>query len=366
VKYLLYIFIFLFIGCGTSSYTTDTNNTEINTTEVNSTATQIVAGPIKEPLYYQQWAIEYNKSFYDDNYIDPNANIHQNGYLDSYGATGVKIAVIDDGLDMNHEDIKIYRSYSIINNDSNVSPITGDEDYHGTAVTGIIGARRNEKGVLGIAYNSDIIFLQMKSYVTDSDMIELFEKAKEYGAEVINCSWGTYDVTDAIKSEIQDLAINGRDGKGIIIVFAVGNEDKNLDDPDINDESEIPEVIAVGATDSENVRAGYSNYGSALDVMAPGGYYYGITTTDISGSDGYSVDNYDRYDDKNAFAGTSAAAPIVTGVIALMLERNPNLTREDIMDIIHNKSDKIGNLEYTDGRNDYYGYGKVNVNNYIQ
>jgi len=345
MKSLIFLILLLFIGCGKSD--------KENTIVVNSYS--------NEPLLYQQWSIEYNQTFYEDNQIDKDANIHTNDLLKKYSGKGIKVAVIDDYVDINHEDLVISKTYSIITNSERLEY---SSDYlHGTAVTGVIAARANKKGILGIAYNSEIIFIQMKSSMRESEMIELFEKAKELGADIISCSWGTYTQSDALQDEINDLVINGRDKKGIIILFAVGNDNKNLDE--VDDESKMKNVIAVGATDSDNKRAVYSNYGSDLDVMAPGGYYYGITTTDILGNDGYSSDNYNLYDDKNAFAGTSAATPIMSGVIALMLEKNPNLTYNDIMEIIKNYSDKIGKYEYVNGRNDYYGYGKVNLFNYL-
>jgi subtilisin family serine protease len=156
------------------------------------------------------------------------------------------------------------------------------------------------------------------------------------------------------------LANNGRDGKGTIIVFAVGNDDIDMG----NDESAIPEVISAGATDKNNLRVAYSNHGQYLDLMAPGGNNIGITTLDAMGDRGKSsvTENYLLYNDSNMFFGTSASAPIVTGVTALILEKNPNLTRVEVENILKNSSDKIGSIVYTNGRNDYYGYGKINLN----
>jgi subtilisin family serine protease len=313
-----------------------------------------------EPYYYQQWYIDKNLTFYSQNNIDPNASINTGNLLRSYNGKGVKIAIIDDGLDITHEDLKgaIIKTYNISTKNSNVSH-TNEDGFHGTAVTGIIGARVNGKGIQGIASGADIIFLKYKENMSDSETIELFNKAEEFGADIINCSWGTYDVSQAVKEKIQDLARNGRNGKGIPIVFAVGNDDKNMG----NDESAIPEVIAVGSSNKNNLRSWYSNYGKNLDIMAPGGYDVGITTLDDMGDNGLaSIDkNYFLYNDPNPFIGTSASAPIVTASIALLLEKNPNLTRVEIENILKNSSDKIGDIPYENGRNNYYGYGKLNL-----
>ena len=143
----------------------------------------------------------------------------------------------------------------------------------------------------------------------------------------------------------------------------MGNSNQDMG----NDESAIPEVIAVGSTDEENLRAWYSNYGENLDILAPGGSYHGITTLDAMGSDGIASldENYLLYDDYDSFRGTSASAPIMSGVIALILEKDPTITRAEIENVFKDSSDKIGNVYYENGRNDYYGYGKVNLYNAI-
>ena len=90
---------------------------------------------------------------------------------------------------------------------------------------------------------------------------------------------------------------------------------------------------------------------------------YGIATLDISGEKGRGEidEDYLLYNDYNPFKGTSAAAPIVSGIIALLMEKNPYLNRNTIDSMLKKSSDKIGALEYVDERNDYYGYGKINL-----
>jgi subtilisin family serine protease len=337
---LLFLSLLFFIGCGENNSRNSTN---------------------PEPYYYQQWYLEKNETFYAQNHIHAEANIHADNLSNIYSGKNVKIAVIDDGLDVSHEDLEgaIIHTFDSQTKSTNVSQ-TNQADSHGTAVTGIIGARVNNKGIKGVASSSEIILLKYKESMSDSETIELFSKAEEFGADIINCSWGTYDVSDAVKAKIQDLSIHGRNGKGVVVVFASGNDDQDMG----NDESTIPEVIAVGATEKDNLRAWYSNYGSNLDVVAPGGYDIGITTLDSMGSDGAATldENYILYNDANSFIGTSASAPIVSGVIALMLEKNPDLTRIQIDNILKSTGDKIGTLSYDrDERNDYYGYGKINL-----
>ncbi len=316
-----------------------------------------------EPYQYQQWYMYKDSQFYYDHRIDSDAHIHMP--QEQYSGIGVKVAIIDDGLDMYHQDLQsaLYATYDLSSKTTDVTP-SNSEDYHGTAVTGLIGARYNEKGILGIAYESSIIFLKYKSAMTDSEVIELFEKANDLGADIISCSWGTYGVSDAVVDEIEYLSKYGRGGKGTLVVFAVGNDGLDLDSSGINDESEIPSVISVGATDRTNERASYSNYGNALDVMAPGGYYTAMTTLDLSGYAGENSGDYILYDGN--FVGTSAAAPVVSGVLALLLQKYPNLTHDEVVELLHNTSDKIGDYYDANGFDRYTGYGKINVSRLLQ
>jgi len=371
VKYISLFGVLFFINCGGGSEVNNTSPlitsfTDTNISDVNNTDTNISSEVVKnEPYYYQQWYLDVNTTFYEDNDIDINASIHVRNYLKTYTGKGIKIAIIDDGLDVLHVDLNnsIVSTYDINTKTTNVSHSTF-EGHHGTAVTGIIGARVNNIGIHGIASNSQIIFLKHKEGMSDSETIELFNKAVEFEADVINCSWGTYDVSQSVKEVIQDIAINGKNGQGIPIIFSVGNDNQDMG----NDESAIPEVIAVGSTDKDNLRAWYSNYGDNLDVLVAGGYDIGITTLDSMGEKGTATEdeNYLLFNDPSSFIATSASAPIVTGVIALMLEKEPSLTRIEIETILHNTSDKIGSLEYVNGRNNYYGYGKINLNSIMQ
>jgi subtilisin family serine protease len=336
-------------GCGSSE---DTQKNETNTTKHTVVS-------LNEPYVEQQWYIRKNTNFYETYEINPDAHIHIGDIQKTYSGKTIKVAVIDNGLDMNHRDLykALIASYDSATKTTNVNH-TDFNEYHGTAVTGIIAARNNNIGMLGIAYNVSLIFLKYKDEMTDSETIELFNKAESFGADIINCSWGTYDVSDAVKDKIVDLSKHGRNGKGTLIVFASGNDDYNLDD--YNDESNIPEVISVGATDKENLRAYYSNYGTNLDLVAPGGYDLALPTLDVTGAAGENSGDYIFYD--GDFQGTSAAAPVVSGVLALLLEKNPNLTHDEVISLLKTKSDQIGNVPYDEHRfNPYYGYGKINV-----
>ena len=322
-----------------------------------------------EPLYQEQWAINYDKAFYDTHEINQNAHI--NSAQVNLTGKGIKIAVIDSELDTNHPEFKnnIINTVNSADGSNDVScKYLHDSDYelgdcgHGSAVTGIIASNINGSGLRGIAPNVQIIFIQLDLYsdLDDDAILNAFDFAEKFDADIVSNSWGTEDVSPVVADKINNMATNGRDGKGILVVFASGND--NIEVPD--DESMLESVIGVGASDEENLRAEYSNYGDGLDIVAPGGDILGITTT------GYREEGIGDFikaeDYELSFSGTSASAPIVSAALALLLEKNPQLTRQQVQQLLKERSDKIGNFEYIQGHNKYYGFGKLNVGRLLE
>jgi subtilisin family serine protease len=118
-----------------------------------------------------------------------------------------------------------------------------------------------------------------------------------------------------------------------------------------------PDVIGVGASTDFDYRADFSQYGTNLSLVAPGGGGWGgIYTTDRTRTDGYNSGDYD-----SGFGGTSASSPIAAGVGALVLSVNPTLTAKEVRKILQDSCDKIGGVTYTNGWHPYYGYGRVNA-----
>jgi len=327
-----------------------------------------VAPSADNPLFECQWYFDKNDAFYAYYGIDPDAHIHPLP-TQTYTGRGVKVVIIDDALDLAHEDLQgaVVGSYDVITKTTDVMP-RSDDDSHGTMVTGLIGANSNSLGIAGIAPRAELYFIRLPfgDNFSDSMVIEAFYKAKEWGADVINCSWGSGDVSDSVKSVIQDVAKTGRDGKGTIIVFSSGNGGfDGIGVPIENDESGIAEVLAVSSTNIYNERTSYSNYGPELDLLAPGGEYLGLATLDQMGANGLSGGDYLLHDSYYMFTGTSAAAPVVAGVVALLLESGSHLTREDLISILEKSADKVDpsqcNYGPVTGHSIYCGYGKVNI-----
>ncbi len=274
---------------------------------------------------------------------------------------GVKVGIIDDAVDIRHEDLKDnvagFKNYADrYTDDPSPTARAGDYngDWHGTSCAGLIVGEENDKGSVGVAPKAELYAVKDGPYISDS--IKAFYWLDSQGVSVVSNSWGTYSLDDALNRTFKDLYENGRGGKGVLIIFASGNDGYNLDSPYYQDESESPYVLSVGASSEEDLVTSYSNYGKSLDILAPGSEYGTIVTTDVTGAKGYTPYNY-TFD----FAGTSAAAPIVAGVAALVLSVNPDLTAKEVVEILESTADKIGNMPYTNGRNDHYGYGRVNA-----
>jgi subtilisin family serine protease len=280
--------------------------------------------------------------------------------------SNVIVAVIDTGIDLEHEDLKANKYPSSFDAESGISPqqIRGE---HGTAVAGIIGTvKDNGKGIAGVAPNSKIMAIS-HSLVAHSNarqqLAAAISWARTNGAHVINCSWGhptalsgSY-ISDAINLAVtQGRVVNGV-AKGCVVVAASGNDGNSY----VSFPASLQNVIAVGAIDKYGAVCYYSNRGSELNVVAPSGPYpyygYGngdVYTTDITGTIngniGYESGNYAPY-----FSGTSAAAPQVSGIAALILSKYPNFTRQHVVDLIQSTADRYP------GRNNEYGYGLVNA-----
>jgi len=280
------------------------------------------------------------------------------------GGENVIIGIVDSGVQTAHPDLmdNLLPGFDPANNDTDPNPDSGsfqEAGPHGTCVAGLAAARGNNGlGVTGMCWNCKIlpvkIFpspagVQWQQLSMPADGIKW---AVDNGAWVINNSWGPNgtkfinNCTAVARNQFIDDAIayakaNGRGGLGTITVWAAGNSacNSNFDPNLLNDDA-----IVVSALNESEILADYSNYGFEIDVAAPaGGSNTGTTTTDMMGADGY-VPGYTAFSDQNytpAFNGTSAAAPIVTGAIALMLAAKPDITFDQAVQCIKNAGDKI-------------------------
>ncbi len=270
----------------------------------------------------------------------PGLDINVAEIWDDYTGAGVRVGVIDDGVEFTHTDLNDnYNSagqFDYGGNDSN--PFPGTSDFHGTAVAGLIAAEQNGTGVVGGAFEASITgFRIFGGTVTESEFADVFNR--QVDLDVANNSWGYngyfFDdlddsLFDSVGLAIENAVTNGRDGLGTVLLWAAGND--RLDGQDVNYHGfqNARESIAVAAVENTGDISFYSTPGAAILIAAPSnGGTAGITTTDRTGSNGYASGDFTF-----SFGGTSAATPITASVVALMLEANPLLGYRDVQEIL--------------------------------
>jgi len=307
----------------------------------------------KEPYYKYQWTHKETTALAGYG-VYPNSHASIESAWEISQGEGVIVGIIDTNFDTSHIELSdnIISSLNVETNSPDVKSKSLTSS-HGTLVAGLIIAPINGQGIIGVAPKSKAIVSTFRFGMTKtSKIISALEYMKKSKVNVLNNSWGSNNVVEAVSSKIKDLY-----NSGITVVFSSGNDNQNLD-AEINDESELPFVIGVGSSSEQNTRSSYSNYGSALDVLAPGGYRLGVLTTDRE--DGYGKNlTHGLVNTGYSFAhGTSFSAPIVSGVVALMISVNPSLTPDNILKILTETADKIeGDTSF----NVYNGHGKINA-----
>ena len=255
------------------------------------------------------------------------------------GSDIVTIAVIDSGVDFSHEDLQgiFVSGYDFVEDDNTPQ----DDNGHGTHVTGIIAAlTNNNKGVARVTWGQRVKIMPLKVIGGDgTGDVFYFAKAVVYavdhGAKVINASLGSPN-----RSRLSETVVEYAYQNDVVMVCAAGNDGSSgIDYP-----AAYPETIAVGAVTIDATRASYSDYGPELDVVAPGGDgHQPILSTYNGGTYAYA-------------AGTSMAAPHVTGIVALMISQGI-VGVENIRNVLRATAIDLG----PSGHDIYYGAGLVDA-----
>lgn len=272
-----------------------------------------------------------------------------------YTGQGILVGVLDDGFDYLHADLRTnFRTdldLDTLGNDAD-SYVSGT-DKHGTAVAGLIGADDNGQGGVGVAFDAGIVGIRTGFGASTSmqDMLDGFNHVRAKNLDVMNNSWGftsafsdnarleftgvdIYQVTNAMA----ELSAFGRDGLGTNMVFSAGNSRTSGDNTNYHNFQNSIHSITVAAIQQNGTAASFSTKGASILVSAGG---TSLTTTDVSGAGGYVSG------DQTTFSGTSASAPVVSGLVALMLEANKNLGWRDVQEILvysakHNDAGNTG------------------------
>ena len=322
------------------------------------------------------------------------------------GTKDVVVAVIDDGFDINHPDLKdkIVFPRDFVDGDTAPFPARDLGDYHGTPCAGVAIGAENGEGIVGVAPGCSFMPIRFSLAADDNLLWELFDFAGK-NADVLSCSWGPVPVyaplSSLLASKFTEITTSGGPkGNGAVICFAAGNFNAPIQDLDnesfewrhpnygiltsrraiLNGNVAHPDVVGVAASTSQNRKSAYSNWGKEISVAAPSDNWHpidpqvrmpgrGIWTTDNEDV-GLGFTSNSRY--TGSFGGTSSATPLVAGVAALVRSANPALTAREIKKILEETADKIEDNQpdvvlghqkgfYSDGHSEWFGYGKVNA-----
>jgi subtilisin family serine protease len=376
---------------GADSFTYSLTDVDGDSDRALVTILIIPISSIDDPLFSEQWYLENTGQDTNTGTGTSGADIRvlvggtgAESYAQGYTGDGVQIAIIDTGLEIAHVDLapNVMKNgsynFSYPNNtkgpfDPTASNTDGD---HGTGVAGLAGARGgNTIGIWGVAPSAELKgfnFLATQEFNEELASLgyqpsaDTFTGLTSIEVDVFNKSYGrNTDITptgtdlayyDSLIGAMEWGTTNLRSGKGAVYVKAGGNEfsggvvfstsecqkaiANNVTCYNVNMESEhaSPFQMVIGAFNADDVRASYSNTGSALWLSAPGGNLPSMVTTDQSGClSGYNttpIDSEDNCDYYTGFAGTSAATPMVSGSVALILEANPNLNWREVKHVL--------------------------------
>ena len=410
MKYLLYLFvIFFFTACGSSGGSPGKSTSRAPSSITTSSPDTLM----NDNFSRYQWYVE-DKGLTVDKFGTVSSgladlmldNVYRNEdgsirYIGYNNGNPIIVQVVDDGVDANHEDLKdnmhLASSYNMVTGLNDPTPVTPPLETHGTNVAGIIGAvGYNNVGIKGIAPSSNISGFKLKTVDDEGTYFETDKEALEKAwltgnnaneIAISNNSWGSCIDNDPENSEeiLKMGAETLRDGKGRIYVFSAGNSrggcsSSNMATSNASHYNNSQYTISVAAMNNANGFAYYSSPGSNIMVSGySGGHSLGsdnpqpaILTTTPTGvstwSNSSQEDKSKSYDFR--FSGTSAAAPVVSGSLALVLEACPDLTYRDVKELIANTSLMPISAPVTTNsagltHSNDYGFGLINVEGMI-
>ncbi|MHA2281380.1 MAG: S8 family serine peptidase [Promethearchaeota archaeon] len=293
-----------------------------------------------EPNFYNQLDFVPNDEYYaSDLWALPLIGM-ESAWDHELGSHDILVAVVDTGIDYTHPDLStnyLPLGYDWVNEDEN--PM--DDHMHGTHCAGTIaGIINNMEGVAGMANVS--IFAEKAfnflGWSSSSFTRSALMHAVDMGADIISCSWGGSSYSETLYEAIE-YAIN----HNVMVIAAAGNDDSN----ELHYPAAYPGVIAVSATDQNDLKASFSNYGDWVDISAPG--------VDILSTVPYDVKDY-----YYGFAsGTSMATPHVSGLAALVKSAFPTSNASQIETLIYDSALDLGDP----GFDIYYGHGRIDATN---
>lgn len=360
-----------FIIASPQKYATDLSRQLMELAEVDVAEPDFV-----EHLGERSWPSdpEMSRSWHLENTGSVGADISARAAWNTTQGEDIHVAVIDNGFDTGHDDL----DFGQISGWFRPTPDFDDADFqlgtgnmpagnHGTACAGMIGAKANNgTGACGVAWASETSMIsclgdqigaqstlaRAVAFAADPTMEPAAGVTGSKRADIISCSLGPNDAVWGMATVLEDAidyaSNSGREGRGTPIFWACTNGNYPISADQV---CSYDPVIAVGRSTDQDLDDG-SGYGPELDFLAPGvdvflpgngknmpvtGLEYHLTT------------------------GTSFAAPCAAAVGALALSANPNLNTAGLRSVLQESCDKVGNIPYTDGRNDRFGFGRINA-----
>lgn len=329
-----------------------------------------------DPYFSQQWHL-----------VNPNGeDINVLGAWDAgLRGEGVKIAVVDEGVDEGHEDLRQNILTGAGHDYLGNAPVRLAE--HGTCVAGLLSARDlNGVGLRGVAPRAGLMSFNVLQDLTSRNEYDAMVRQKDV-VSVSNNSWGDAPDNTGLLSfadpqwlrGVTEGATTGRGGKGVVYFWASGNGGDStqggLDDSNFDAQAASRFVMAVGGVGRDGKKPDYAEGGANVLIVAPteGNDVVGLVTTDITGADGYNVgNNPNEHADPNyskTMNGTSGSTPVAAGVGVLVLQARPELSYRDVRRVLAlsaRKNDATSPGWATNGAglhvNQGYGFGVVDAN----
>lgn len=320
-----------------------------------------------DPQWSNQWGLRNTGQY--SGVVGADIRVEQAWQI-TRGNPNIIVAVLDNGVQLNHPDLQANLLPGFDGLGLGSAGGATDGATHGTNTAGIIGAiADNNRGISGIAPDCRILPVR----IGEANLINIaaatagLNWSVDNGASVISNSWGGGFENDLFEQAVNRAVNIGRNNLGCLLFFASGNENNSA----VNWPARLPQVMSVGAMNMCNQRKNPnscdgedwwgSNYGNALDFVAPSPKITTLTIGDTT---------------TNSFNGTSAACPHASGIAALMLSVNPNLTLFEARRILDYSCNKVGRYCYNwttnqsnrphGGWNNETGYGRLNAYNAVQ
>jgi subtilisin-like proprotein convertase family protein len=279
---------------------------------------------VNDPAFSQQWHLV--------NTVNPTYDVNVDwAWEQGYVGTGVTIGIVESPFEATHEDLAA-------NFDAEASMTGGAATSHATAVAGVAAAvANNNLGGVGAAWGAKLARIVYGSSAQNAVALAHRNDLND----IKNCSWGPPDNntlwtnTPAERAAIREATITGRGGLGTVLVWASGNGGLT-DRMDYDPFASSRYVLPIGGIGDKDQRSTFNEQGSAAFMVAQSDKNgRTIYTTDLMGSPGYSPGNY-----YHAFGGSSSSAPLAAGVVACMLQANPDLNWRDVQHVLINTARK--------------------------